>query len=136
MSQITQTYTTAEVCAIAGVSAPRIHQMRNGQKVKTKNNRIYDIKPSLVEGTHWKWHDSDVVFTAEGLKAILERRTKRPSVPKDAKPPKPAKQSKTVLTSNGVSIEPKRRGRPRKVVVEQPLEVQAPQEAQQEPAMA
>ena len=68
-----QLYTTNQISEITGVTAPRIHQMRNGQKVKIKTTgKLYDIKPYLEKGVHWK--DSEVVFFPVGLEKILARR--------------------------------------------------------------
>lgn len=70
-----QLYTTNQISEITGVTAPRIHQMRNGQKVKIKSTgKIYDIKPYLEKGLHWTWKDSEVVFFPVGLEKILARR--------------------------------------------------------------
>lgn len=71
----TQLYTTNQISEITGVTAPRIHQMRNGQKVKIKSTgKLYDIKPYLEKGVHWTWKDSEVVFFPVGLEKILARR--------------------------------------------------------------
>ena len=41
-----QLYTTNQISEITGVTAPRIHKMRNGQNVKIKTTgKLYDIKP-------------------------------------------------------------------------------------------
>jgi hypothetical protein len=70
-----QLYTTNQISAITGVTAPRIHQMRNGQTVKIKTTgKIYDIKPYLEKGVHWTWKDTEVVFFPIGLEKILARR--------------------------------------------------------------
>lgn len=70
-----QLYTTNQISEITGVTAPRIHQMRNGQKVKIKTTgKLYDIKPYLEKGVHWTWKDSEVVFFPVGLEKILARR--------------------------------------------------------------
>ena len=72
-----QLYTTNQISEITGVTAPRIHQMRNGQKVKIKTTgKLYDIKPYLEKGVHWTWKDSEVVFFPVGLEKILARRTR------------------------------------------------------------
>ncbi len=70
-----QLYTTNQISEITGVTSPRIHQMRNGQKVKIKTTgKLYDIKPYLEKGVHWTWKDSEVVFFPVGLEKILARR--------------------------------------------------------------
>ena len=70
-----QLYTTTQISEITGVTAPRIHQMRNGQKVKIKSSgKLYDIKPFLEKGVHWDWRGSEVVFFPKGLERILSRR--------------------------------------------------------------
>ena len=70
-----QVYTTNQISEITGVTAPRIHQMRNGQKVKIKSTgKLYDVKPYLEKGVHWTWKDSEVVFFPVGLEKILARR--------------------------------------------------------------
>lgn len=70
-----QLYTTNQISEITGVTAPRVHQMRNGQKVKIKSTgKLYEIKPYLEKGVHWTWKDSEVVFFPVGLEKILARR--------------------------------------------------------------
>lgn len=70
-----QLYTTNQISEITGVTAPRIHQMRNGQRVKIKSTgKLYEIKPYLEKGVHWTWKDSEVVFFPVGLEKILARR--------------------------------------------------------------
>jgi hypothetical protein len=70
-----QVYTTNQISEITGVTAPRIHQMRNGQNVKIKTTgKVYEIKPFLEKGLHWTWKDSEVVFFPVGLEKILARR--------------------------------------------------------------
>lgn len=126
MSQNTseQTYTTKQVCEIAQITQPRIHQMRNGQSVKApKTGQIYKIKPTLEEGKHWRWNGSEVVFLPAGLEAVLNRRTKAPSAPKEAKAPKAPKEAKKpTLVVQGSDAAPRKRGRPRKVQIEQPVQ--------------
>ena len=68
-----QTYTTNQLCEIAGVTAPRIHQMRNGQNIVIKGKR-YRIPPILTQKEHWDWKDSEVVFFPSALQAVLNRR--------------------------------------------------------------
>lgn len=99
-TQKKQYYTTAEICEITGVSAPRVYQMRMGQTIKMYNKKSgtkkpYFIKPILVEDVHWKWIDSDVVFFPEGLNAILNRRKRFDNVGgrKKSKPTAPKVQS-------------------------------------------
>jgi len=70
-----QLYSTNQISEITGLTAPRVHQMRNGQSVKIKSTgKIYDIKPYLEKGVHWTWKDSEVVFFPIGLEKILGRR--------------------------------------------------------------
>ncbi len=70
-------YSTEEISEITGLTEPRIHQMRNGQRVKIKsNNKVYEFKPLLEKGKHWDWNETDVIIFPEGLKAIQARRTK------------------------------------------------------------
>lgn len=113
MSQVQnqETYSTSQVCQMVGLSAPRVHQMRNGQKVRAKNGRVYDIKPTLEEGKHWGWADSDVVFYPAGIEAIINRRTKAP---------------KKVTSDNGEPKVPAKRGRKPKVAAEPQVQEAAP----------
>lgn len=78
MEKKTQTYTTNQICEIAGVTAPRIHQMRNGQKVKIKG-KVYKIEPILIQKQHWDWVGTEVTFFPSALDAILNRRKRVPS---------------------------------------------------------
>jgi hypothetical protein len=72
-----QLYTTTQISEITGVTAPRIHQMRNGQRVKIKSSgKLYDVKPFLEKGIHWDWKGSEVIFFPKGLERILSRRTR------------------------------------------------------------
>ncbi len=71
-------YTTNQISEITGVTAPRIHQMRNGQRVKVKS-KLYDVKPVLQKGVDWDWRGSDVVFYPVGLERILSRRKRNVS---------------------------------------------------------
>lgn len=84
MEKKIQTYTTNQLCEIAGVSAPRIHQMRNGQNIVIKGKR-YRIPPILMQKEHWDWKDSEVVFFPSALQAVLNRR-KRTKTNKELHP--------------------------------------------------
>jgi hypothetical protein len=93
-----QLYTTAQLCEIVGLTAPRIHQMRTGQTIKNrKTNKEYIYPPLLVEGVHWKWDYTEVMFFPNALELLVSTRKNKKSTIKtidDANPSMPAKRGR------------------------------------------
>lgn len=76
-------YTTQDLCKIVGISEPRVHQLRNGQKLNRKNKKgivkTYVIEPILVENEDWEWLNSEVVFFPSAIHKAINR-NKRPDL--------------------------------------------------------
>jgi len=76
-------YTTADVCKIVGISEPRVHQLRSGQKLNRKNKhgiqKTYFIEPILIENEDWEWLNSEVVFFPSAIQKAINR-NKRPDL--------------------------------------------------------
>ena len=76
-------YTTQDICKIVGISEPRVHQLRSGQKLSrvTKKNgkKTYFIEPILIENEDWEWIKSEVVFFPSAIHKAVNRK-KRPDL--------------------------------------------------------
>lgn len=74
------TYTTKEICANFGITAPRLLQMRKGQTVKLKKkvngklvSKDYTFPPILIENKDWSWDGSEVLFYQSAFNKLAER---------------------------------------------------------------
>lgn len=77
-----QSYTTAQLCQIVGLTPPRVHQLRNGQIIKIKKaNKEYTYPPTLIENVHWMWKDTEVLFFPNSVELLLSiKKNKKSSV--------------------------------------------------------
>ena len=76
-------YTTQDICKIVGISEPRVHQLRSGQKLsrvtKKDGKKTYFIEPILIENEDWEWIQSEVVFFPSAIQKAVNRK-KRPDL--------------------------------------------------------
>lgn len=90
-----QSYTTAQLCEIVGLTPPRVHQLRNGQIIKVKKaNKEYTYPPTLIENVHWMWKDTEVLFFPNSIELLLSIKNNKKSQIKTLEDA-PAKTKKT-----------------------------------------
>lgn len=77
-----QSYTTAQLCEIVGITPPRVHQLRTGQTIKIKKaNKEYTYPPTLLENVHWMWKDTEVLFFPNSVELLLSiKKSKKSSI--------------------------------------------------------
>ena len=75
-----QSYTTAQLCQIVGLTPPRVHQLRNGQTIKNpKANKEYTYPPTLIENVHWMWNDTEVLFFPNSIELLISIKNNKKS---------------------------------------------------------
>lgn len=89
-----QSYTTAQLCQIVGLTPPRVHQLRNGQTIKNpKANKEYTYPPTLIENVHWMWKDTEVLFFPNSVELLLSiKNSKKSSIKPLVEEQAPAKK--------------------------------------------
>lgn len=82
------TFNTKDLCAIYSISAPRLSQIRNGEKAKSNKNAkgksaVLNCEPILKKGEDWTWKNSQVVYYMSAIKKLNNQTKKGKSLQKN-----------------------------------------------------